>query len=86
MASRITRCAAKAGAYIRYANGDEELYHNAADPHEYTNLAGVAEHAARKAELAKWLPKADAPNLPSARKSEADSNKARKGKKAKAKQ
>ena len=66
--------------YIRYANGDEELYHNATDPHEYTNLAGIAEHAARKAELAKWLPKTDAPNLPSARKSEADANKCRKGK------
>lgn len=50
--------------YIRYANGDEELYHNAVDPHEYTNLAGLAEHAARKNELAQWLPKSDAPNLP----------------------
>jgi arylsulfatase A-like enzyme len=50
--------------YIRYEKGDEELYDAAADPFEYTNLAARAEHAARKAELAKWLPKIDAPNLP----------------------
>jgi arylsulfatase A-like enzyme len=69
--------------YIRYANGDEELYHNAEDPHEYTNLAGAAEHAAQKAELAGWLPKSNAPNLPRAGKSDADVKKVRKGKKAK---
>ena len=28
--------------YIRYANGDEELYHNAVDPLEWTNLAKQA--------------------------------------------
>jgi arylsulfatase A-like enzyme len=50
--------------YIRYANGDEELYDEAADPLEYTNLAKQQEHAARKAELAKLLPKEDAPSLP----------------------
>ncbi len=50
--------------YIRYANGDEELYDTTADPLEYTNLAGHTEHAARKAELAKWLPKTEAENLP----------------------
>jgi arylsulfatase A-like enzyme len=53
--------------YIRYANGDEELYHVATDPFEYTNLANRTEHAERKRELAKWLPKYDAANLPSAR-------------------
>lgn len=42
--------------YIRYANGDEELYHNAADPLEWTNLAGGPEYARQKAEMAKWLP------------------------------
>jgi arylsulfatase A-like enzyme len=52
--------------YIRYANGDEELYDSSADPLEYTNLAARRDHAARKAELAKWLPKNEAPNLPSA--------------------
>ena len=29
--------------YIRYENGKEELYHTAADPHEWTNLAGEPE-------------------------------------------
>lgn len=51
--------------YIRYANGDEELYDESADPLEYTNLASSPEHAARKAELARWLPRVDAPELPS---------------------
>jgi len=50
--------------YIRYANGEEELYDEVADPLEYTNLAGHTEHQARKAELAKLLPKTDAPDLP----------------------
>ena len=50
--------------YIRYANGDEELYDDAHDPFEYTNLANKKEYQKQKAELAKWLPKKDAPNLP----------------------
>ena len=62
--------------YIRYANGDEELYDNEHDPLEYINLAKQAEYAERKTELAKWLPKTDAPSLPSKR---------GKGRKAKAK-
>jgi arylsulfatase A-like enzyme len=48
--------------YIRYANGDEELYDEAKDPNEWTNLAAKAEFAARKAELAKFLPKTNAPD------------------------
>jgi arylsulfatase A-like enzyme len=52
--------------YIRYANGDEELYNVVTDPLEYTNLAKLPEQAARKIELAKWLLKTDAPNLPRA--------------------
>jgi arylsulfatase A-like enzyme len=52
--------------YIRYADGGEELYDEAADPLEYTNLAGHPEYSARKVELAKWLPKIDATNLPGA--------------------
>jgi len=33
------------------------------DPHEWTNLAGQPEFASVKTDLAKWLPKTDAPNL-----------------------
>ena len=45
--------------YIRYANGDEELYDETKDPNEYVNLAGKTEFAAKKIELAKYLPKSD---------------------------
>jgi arylsulfatase A-like enzyme len=50
--------------YVRYADGSEELYDRAADPHEWTNLAGEAKHAAVKKELAKWLPATDAAPVP----------------------
>jgi arylsulfatase A-like enzyme len=50
--------------YIRYADGSEELYNEAKDPNEWTNLAGDARYAATKRELAKWLPKADVPPAP----------------------
>lgn len=53
--------------YIRYADGSEELYDEAADPLEYKNLASSTEYAPRKRELANWLPKSDAPNLPGGR-------------------
>lgn len=43
--------------YIRYANGDEELYDSQNDPYEYENLAGKPELQIVKDELAKWLPK-----------------------------
>ena len=49
--------------YIRYANGDEELYDETRDPNEWTNLAAKPEFAARKAELAKSLPRTNAPDL-----------------------
>jgi arylsulfatase A-like enzyme len=65
--------------YIRYANGDEELYDTAADPLEYTNLARRAEHVARKAELAKWLPNQDAPNLPTSAAKSGPGKKSKKG-------
>jgi hypothetical protein len=42
--------------YIRYANGDEELYDETADPHEWTNLAEMPEHEAVKKDLVKHLP------------------------------
>ena len=45
--------------YIRYANGDEELYDETNDPNEYVNLAAKPEFAAKKTELARYLPKSD---------------------------
>jgi arylsulfatase A-like enzyme len=49
--------------YIRYDKGDEELYDEAKDPNEWTNLAQKPEHAAKKAELAKFLPQTDHPDI-----------------------
>ena len=42
--------------YIRYENGDEELYDHQADPMEYTNLAADLQYAKVKNDLAKWFP------------------------------
>lgn len=53
--------------YIRYLDGSEELYDRRQDPHEWVNLAGRPEHAGAKQELARWLPKSDAPDAPRAR-------------------
>jgi arylsulfatase A-like enzyme len=47
--------------YIRYANGDEELYDHTTDSHEWTNLAARPEFASVKTELARSLPRYDAP-------------------------
>jgi arylsulfatase A-like enzyme len=49
--------------YIRYANGDEELYDETNDPYEWTNLAGDPAHANKKTELARYLPQSDHPNV-----------------------
>ncbi len=49
--------------YIRYENGDEELYDETKDPNEYVNLAAKPEFAARKAELAKFLPTKDTADI-----------------------
>lgn len=49
--------------YIRYANGDEELYDEIADPYEWNNLAGDPKHASVKTSLAGWLPKTDKPPM-----------------------
>lgn len=50
--------------YIRYQNGDEELYDHRNDPYEWNNLAGNAGLAKIKRRMAKWLPKENAPNAP----------------------
>jgi arylsulfatase A-like enzyme len=49
--------------FIRYANGDDELYDEAADPYEWTNLASDPKFASKKAELARYLPAADHPDI-----------------------
>jgi arylsulfatase A-like enzyme len=46
--------------YVRYADGTEELYDHASDPHEWTNLAGDPALAEVRAELARALPKRSA--------------------------
>jgi arylsulfatase A-like enzyme len=53
--------------YIRYENGDEELYDTQADPLEYTNLASDSKFASAKASMAKHLPRDDADSLPKRR-------------------
>lgn len=50
--------------YIRYEKGEEELYDQVADPKNFTNLAALPGYAAEKRELAKWLPRTDAPRNP----------------------
>ncbi|MSU23444.1 MAG: iduronate-2-sulfatase [Opitutus sp.] len=42
--------------YIHYENGDEELYQEAKDPNEWTNLAAKPEYAAQLAKLRSLLP------------------------------
>lgn len=53
--------------YIRYRNGDEELYDHATDPHEWANLVRRPESVEIKAALAARLPVADAPEIEPAR-------------------
>ena len=50
--------------YIRYRNGDEELYDHASDPHEFTNLAADERLRDVKAPLHPFLPSEDAPDVP----------------------
>ncbi len=53
--------------YIRYADGSEELYDHQQDPMEWKNLAGDSQYNEIKENLAKWLPKRNAPDAPSRR-------------------
>jgi arylsulfatase A-like enzyme len=53
--------------YIRYNDGGEELYDHTKDNLEWNNLAHKAEYADVKRELARWLPKTDAPDSPKSR-------------------
>jgi arylsulfatase A-like enzyme len=47
--------------YIRYANGDEELYDEVADPLEWKNLAGDSKYSEIKSQLARWMPTTNIP-------------------------
>ena len=49
--------------YIHYADGGEELYNENKDPYEWTNLAKTNETMPQKAQLAKWLPATNAPDI-----------------------
>ncbi|MCC5938176.1 MAG: sulfatase [Lunatimonas sp.] len=50
--------------YIRYADGSEELYDHAQDPHEHLNLALDPAYGEVKNALAGWLKEQDAPHAP----------------------
>jgi arylsulfatase A-like enzyme len=50
--------------YIRYANGDEELYDHEADPQEWKNLAKDPTHASTIAALRKHLPEKNVEDAP----------------------
>ena len=49
--------------YIRYHDGSEELYDHDADSNEWHNLAEDPDYADVKAELARWLPTGNTPDL-----------------------
>lgn len=53
--------------YIRYADGNEELYDHEKDPYEWTNLAKQAGYADVIKELQKHLPTENKPELPRAK-------------------
>ncbi|MBZ2183460.1 MAG: sulfatase [Bryobacter sp.] len=52
--------------YIRYRDGDEELYDRSTDPNEWTNLAAKRESQARLELMRRLLPAVDAPDAPQA--------------------
>ena len=49
--------------YIRYNNGDEELYDEKTDPYEWTNLALDPKFAITKSELKRYLPTKNQPDV-----------------------
>jgi len=49
--------------YIRYANGDEEFYDHREDPNEWKNIVSLDETKAAQAEMAKWLPESEVPDV-----------------------
>lgn len=53
--------------YIRYRDGSEELYDHGRDEMEWTNIAADPDHADVKKRLAQWLPKTNAQDAPSLR-------------------
>lgn len=65
--------------FIRYANGDTELYDETQDPYEWTNLAAKSTSAGPLAELARWMPEKNTPGVES--KPAANAKKAAKRKK-----
>ncbi|MGH9846443.1 MAG: sulfatase-like hydrolase/transferase, partial [Blastocatellia bacterium] len=62
--------------YIRYANGDEELYDETKDPYEWTNVAGDKKNDKVKSELARVFPKVNTPRGVNANGSEATAEEA----------
>jgi arylsulfatase A-like enzyme len=50
--------------YIRYVNGDEELYDHDHDPYEWKNLAGDPAYTDVKQQLSKHIPDENAPYAP----------------------
>lgn len=57
--------------YIRYSDGTEELYDHQTDDLEWTNLANDPQYAEIKADLDRWLPKANADPSPHAERAKA---------------
>jgi arylsulfatase A-like enzyme len=52
--------------FIRYANGDEELYDHRVDPFEFVNLVDEAGTDVSKRQFEPWWPKVNNPELPNA--------------------
>ena len=50
--------------YIHYADGSQELYDMKSDAREWKNLASDPAHANDLREMARWLPKVNAPPVP----------------------